>query len=132
MCARCCNLKRVRRAINITRGSVLCASVEEAASAIARGRGLMGREALAPGAGLLIGSGPLLPMLWIHTFFMRFPIDLVFLGRSGRIIRLMPAVKPWRLTAPVLGAHSVLELEAGAAQRAATRAGDEVRFEDIA
>jgi uncharacterized protein len=89
----------------------------------------MGREALAPGTGLLIGSGPLLPMLWIHTFFMRFPIDLVFLGRGDRIIRVVPAVKPWRLTAPVFGAHSVLELEAGAAQRTSTNPGDQVRFE---
>lgn len=122
----------MRRAINLTRGSVLCPWVEEAASALERGRGLIGREALAPGAGMLIGSGPLVPMLWIHTFFMRFPIDLVFLDRTGCIVRVISDLKPWRLTAPVYGACSVLELEAGAAQRTGSRPGDAVRFEDLA
>jgi len=122
----------MQRVVNLTRGSILCACVEEAATAFQRARGLMGREALAPGAGLLIGSGPLIPMMAIHTFFMRFPIDLVFLNRRGRIVRIMPSVRPWRLTAPVFGARSVLEIEAGAAQRASSRAGDQVRFEDVA
>ncbi len=121
----------MRRAINLTRGSVLCASVEEADGTMARGKGLMGRDALAPGAGLLIGAGPLLAMMWIHTFFMRFPLDLVFLSRSGRIVRILSNVKPWRVTAPVFGASCVLELEAGAAQRTSSRRGDEVRLEEI-
>jgi uncharacterized membrane protein (UPF0127 family) len=119
----------MQRAINLTRGSVLCSNVEEANSALARGRGLMGREALAPGAGLLIGAGPLISMMWIHTFFMRFPLDLVFLNRAGRIVRIMPNVKPWRIAPPVFGARCVLELEAGAAQRTSSSRGDEIRLE---
>jgi uncharacterized membrane protein (UPF0127 family) len=126
-----CSLGRMRRAINQTRGTVLCEQVEDATSAMARGRGLMGRAGLAPGAGMLIGSGPL-PLMWIHTFFMRFPIDLVFLDRGGKIARIMPNVKPWRLTAPVFGARSALELEAGAAARNSSHAGDEVSFEELA
>ncbi len=92
----------------------------------------MGRPALAPGTGMLIGSGPLVPMMWIHTFFMRFAIDLVFLDRAGHIVRIVSNVKPWRITAPVFGARSVLELEDGAAHRSSTRPGDEVRFEELA
>jgi uncharacterized protein len=126
-----CTIDAMRRAINHTRGSILCADVEEASGAMARGKGLMGRPALAPGAGMLIGAGPLIPMMWIHTFFMRFPIDLVFLDRAGRIVRIMPNVKPWRLTAPVFGAHSVLELEAGAAQRNSSRRGDQIQLEKV-
>ncbi len=122
----------MQRAINLTRGSILCASVEPALGTMERGRGLMGRAALEPGAGMLIGSGPLVPMMWIHTFFMRFAIDLVFLDRAGRIVRIVPNVKPWRITAPVFGARSVLELEAGTAHRTSTRPGDEVRFEELA
>ncbi len=91
----------------------------------------MGRAALAPGAGLLIGSGPLIRLMWIHTFFMRFALDLVFLDRGGRIVRILSAVKPWRLTAPVFGASFVLELAAGAAQRSCARVGDEIRFEEF-
>ena len=126
-----CSLKVMRRAINQTRGTVLCAQIEEAATAVARGRGLMGRAGLAPGEGMLIGSGPL-PLMWIHTFFMRFPIDLVFLDRADRIVRIAPNVKPWRLTAPLLGARAVLEIEAGAAARNSSLAGDQVSFEELA
>jgi uncharacterized membrane protein (UPF0127 family) len=102
----------------------------EALGSLERGKGLIGRKSLEPGAGLLIGAGPLIPLMWIHTFFMRFPLDLIFLNRAGRIVRIVPNVKPWRLTAPVFGARSVLELEPGATQRTSTRVGDEVRFEE--
>ena len=80
---------------------------------------------------MLIGSGPL-PMMWIHSFFMRFPIDVVFLDRAGKIIRIMPNVKPWRLTAPVFGARDALELEAGAAARHPNHPGDVISFEELA
>jgi uncharacterized protein len=120
------------RAINQTRGTVLCEQVEEATTAAARGRGLIGRTALVPRSGMLIGCGPLLALMWIHTFFMRFPIDLVFLDRGNQIIRIMPGVQPWRLTAPVFGAHRVLEIEAGAAARNASRPGDQVTFQELA
>jgi uncharacterized protein len=118
----------MQRAVNATRGTVLCANVEEAQGTLGRGRGLMGRAALGADAGMLIGAG-LVPMIWIHTFFMRFAIDLVFLDRSGRIVCLMPNVRPWRVTPPVFGARCVLELESGAAHRNGTTVGDEVRLE---
>ena len=91
----------------------------------------MGRPPLAAGAGMLIGSGPI-PMMWIHTFFMRFAIDLVFLDRTNRIVRIVPAVKPWRITAPVFGARACLEIGSGAAARNSTHVGDEIRFEELA
>ena len=121
----------MRRAINQTRATILCAQVEEAATAVARGKGLMGRPGLAAGEGMLIGSGPL-PLIWIHTFFMRFPIDLVFLDRANRIVRIVPGVKPWRITAPVFGARACLELEAGAAARNSSQLGDDVKFDELA
>jgi uncharacterized membrane protein (UPF0127 family) len=121
----------MRRAINQTRGTILCAQLEDAISVAARGKGLMGRPHLASGAGMLIGSGPI-PMMWIHTFFMRFTIDLVFLDRGNRIVRIIPVVKPWRMTAPVFGARACLEIEAGAAARNSTRVGDEIKFEELA
>jgi uncharacterized protein len=122
----------MKRAINLTRGGVLCAAVEEADGALARGRGLIGRGVLAAGAGMLIGSGPLIPVMWIHTFFMRFPIDIVFMDRDHRIVRIIANVPPWRLTAPVFGARAVLEIEAGTAARTSTRSGDQLRFEELA
>ncbi len=89
----------------------------------------MGRPGLAAGEGMLIGSGPI-PLIWIHTFFMRFPIDLVFLDRANRIIRIVPNVRPWRLTAPLFGARACLEIEAGAAAQSSSHAGDQIKFED--
>jgi len=115
------------QAVNLTKKTVLASALEVAGTGASRSRGLLGRAGLAPGEGMWI-----VPCESVHTFFMRFPIDLVFLNRRGRIVRIMPSVTPWRLTAPVFGARSVLEIEAGAAQRASSRAGDQVRFEDVA
>jgi uncharacterized membrane protein (UPF0127 family) len=121
----------MRRAINLTRGTVLCQCVEEAAGALARGKGLMGRSGLGDGCGMLIGGGPFIPVMWMHMFFMRFAIDIVFLDRADKIIRIKPGVKPWRLTAPVFGARQALEIATGAAARSFSQPGDQVGFEDL-
>ncbi len=65
----------------------------------------------------------------MHMFFMRFAIDIVFLDRAGRVIRINRELRPWRISSLVLGARWALELEAGAAARAATRIGDLIAFE---
>jgi uncharacterized membrane protein (UPF0127 family) len=91
----------------------------------------MGREALGPGAGMLIGAGPLIPVIWIHTFFMRFALDLVFLDSANQITRIISNVKPWRVAPPVFGARFVLELEAGAAALSRSNPGDMVRLESV-
>ncbi len=72
--------------------------------------GLMGEKSLAPGTGLLIA-----PCNSIHTFFMRFDIDVVFMDRGGKVVAVKRNIKPWRMTLPVFGAHSVLEMPAGSA-----------------
>lgn len=92
-------------------GRVVCERPEVASSLVTRVRGLLGRKGLEPGQGLLImrtGS--------IHTFFMRFPIDAVFLGRDLSVRKVVPAIAPFRM-AWSLGAKSVLELAAGEAER---------------
>jgi uncharacterized membrane protein (UPF0127 family) len=61
----------------------------------------------------------------VHTFFMRFPIDILFVTRSGEIIKVCPAVKAWRMAA-CLRAYAVVELAAGGAALAGLRAGDRV------
>ena len=57
---------------------------------------------------------------------MRFAIDAVFLDRSGRVVRVAPRLPPWRPAVAARGANAVLELPAGAAERTATQAGDEL------
>ena len=91
----------------------------------AQSRGLLGRDGLAPGAGMLFESG-LLPLMWMHMFFMRFAIDIVFLDKSNRVLRINHSLKPWRVSSMVFGARRALELEAGAAARSGTIEGDQL------
>ena len=70
--------------------------------------GLLGRQALARDHGLLIS-----PCNQVHTCFMRFPIDVVFLDKTDRVLRVCAGLTPWRLSPLVFRARSVLELAAG-------------------
>jgi uncharacterized protein len=98
-------------------GEVVCDRCLVADSMFVRMRGLLGRRGLASGEGLLLRPAPS-----IHTFFMRFPIDVVFLARDGEVVKVVSAVKPWR-TAAARGARSALELAAGEAERRGIRVG---------
>ena len=62
--------------------------------------------------------------------FMRFPIDVVFLDRAGRVVRAVPDLRPWVLAVAARGAKEVVELRAGTIARSGTQAGDECVFED--
>jgi uncharacterized membrane protein (UPF0127 family) len=117
------------RALNRTRGTVLCEALENATSFAKQSRGLLGRDGLAPGAGMLFRGRGAIPMMWMHMFFMRFAIDIVFLDKSNRVIRINHNLKPWRVSSVVFGARKALELEAGAAARSGTVKGDTLRFE---
>jgi uncharacterized protein len=92
-------------------GRVVCESCTLADRPLSRLRGLMGRRGLASGHGLLLRPAPS-----IHTCFMRFPIDAVFLDRDGRVVSVRPRLRAWRF-AGERGARSVLELPAGEADR---------------
>ncbi|HVN28293.1 MAG TPA: DUF192 domain-containing protein [Candidatus Binataceae bacterium] len=117
------------RALNRTRGTVLCERLEVAETMTAKGRGLLGRDGLAPGSGMLFERGGFLPMMWMHMFFMRFAIDIVFLDKSNRVRRINHSLRPWRVSSMVVGAHRALELEAGAAARSGTMEGDQLELE---
>jgi uncharacterized membrane protein (UPF0127 family) len=106
---------RARRAT----GEVVADRVEVATSLWARGRGLLARARLEPGAGLLID-----PCNSIHTFFMRFAIDAVFLDRENRVVRILHNLRPWRLSWVFFRARRVLELPAGAARAAGLEPGE--------
>ena len=92
-------------------GRVVCERCLVADNALTRMRGLLGRTGLEPGEGLLIR-----PAGSIHTFFMRFPIDVVFVSRAGEVLKVAREVPPWR-TAAARGAKVVIELGAGEADR---------------
>jgi uncharacterized membrane protein (UPF0127 family) len=78
-------------------------------------------------ASLPIGDGLLLAPAWsIHTWFMRFPIDVVFLDRKHRVLRVFPALGPWRFASGTRKAHTVLEFGAGTLARTPLAPGDVV------
>jgi hypothetical protein len=108
--------------INVTRKTKLASNAEVAGSGARRTKGLLGRKGLAPGEGMWI-----VPCEAVHTFFMRFAIDLVYLDRKNRIKKVASGVRPWRLSA-CLSAHSVLELPSGTIQNSKSRPGDFVEF----
>ncbi|GAC1340231.1 MAG: DUF192 domain-containing protein [Myxococcales bacterium] len=104
---------------NRTRGAVLATRVDEARTVLARLRGLLGRRALAEGEALLLA-----PCSSVHTFFMGFPIDVLFLDREGRAVGAIGSLKPWRATRIYGAAACAVELPAGALARSRTREGD--------
>jgi uncharacterized membrane protein (UPF0127 family) len=113
---------RYLRVINLTRGSELASALEVADSAAKRNTGLLGRDRLATGEGIWIR-----PCEAVHTFWMRFPIDLVYLDRKRRIRKLVSALPAWRLSG-CLRAHSVLELPSGTIRATQTQLGDTLEF----
>jgi len=104
--------------LNRTRGTVLASRLEAAHTGPSRRKGLLGRQSLPAGEGLWIA-----PCESVHTFFMKFPIDLVYLDRKQQVKMVRDSVGPWRLSA-CLTARSVLELPAGTIRATQTEQGD--------
>ncbi len=98
-----------------------CVVVERclvAARPLRRMRGLLGRRSLPGDEGILLE-----PAASIHTFFMRFPIDVVFLDRERVVLGIARELRPWRAAARS-GAHAALELASGECARRGIRIGD--------
>jgi hypothetical protein len=110
---------------NQTRQTVLADRAEKADTSAKRRVGLLHHKSLAPGEGLWI-----VPCESVHTFFMKFPIDLVYLDKRLKVRKVRHAVPAWRLSA-CLTAHSVLELPAGLAVETGTVVGDEFSIEKL-
>ena len=89
----------------------MCERCVLADTALVRMKGLLGRASLPSGRGILLR-----PASSVHTAFMRFPIDVVFLDRDNRVVKIAPEIAPWKVSAG-RGAKSVLELPAGEAAR---------------
>lgn len=107
---------------NLTRDTELASCLEVADTPSTRNKGLLGRTGLPAGGGLWI-----VPCGSVHTFFMKFPIDLVYIDRHKRVKKVRRSVGPWRVSA-CLFAHSILELPAGTIQNSQTRPGDQLQF----
>jgi uncharacterized membrane protein (UPF0127 family) len=110
---------------NQTRDAVLGRAVDVADTSAKRRTGLLKHHKLQPGEGLWI-----VPCESVHTFFMKFPIDLVYLDKKRKVRKVRKAVPAWRLSA-CLSAHSILELPAGIVEATGTQAGDVIEIEKL-
>jgi len=106
-------------AINSTRGKILADTLDIADTFVKSLLGLMGKSSLKEGQALWIN-----PCQSIHTFWMRFPIDVMFLDKEGLVVHLIACMKPFRVSKHVLKARSVLELPACTISDSSTQLGD--------
>jgi uncharacterized membrane protein (UPF0127 family) len=107
------------KVINLNKGSLLADKALVAKTLIQRLTGLLGRESLEQGEALIIK-----PCSSIHTFFMKFPIDVLFMNNNLRVIRAIEHMPPFRLSPIVFKANFVIELPAGVIGRSSTGKGD--------
>ncbi|HZU75945.1 MAG TPA: DUF192 domain-containing protein [Dehalococcoidia bacterium] len=108
---------------NRTRGTELGQRVRVADNPWTRFIGLLGRGTLQQGDGLHIT-----PCSSVHMFFMRIPLDIVYLDKENRVVKTVRDLRPWRISAG-RGAKSVLELPVGTIDASGTRVGDELALE---
>jgi hypothetical protein len=106
--------------VNLTRGEVVCERTAIADRARIRMRGLLGRTSLPEGEGMLLQPAPS-----IHTAFMKFPIDVVFLDGTLRVLKIVERMPAWR-AASKRHAWAVLELAAGEVERRTIEIGDQL------
>ncbi|MGE0885038.1 MAG: DUF192 domain-containing protein [Blastocatellales bacterium] len=104
-------------------GQLLAEKVVLANTFFTRLRGLIGRRRLAPAEALWLR-----PCNGVHTWWMHYAIDVIFLDRELRIVKLVENMRPFRLTAPHRAARSVLEMPANSISRAQLKVGDQLEM----
>lgn len=109
---------------NLTRAVSLGDQIDRADTSSARRTGLLKHDGLGEGEGLWI-----VPCEAVHTFFMKFAIDVLYLDRKRRVKKTVRRLAPWRFSGH-LPAHSVLELPAGLIELTGTCKGDELEFQE--
>ena len=112
--------------VNTRTAEVLARTVELADSHGTRRRGLLGRDHLDPSTALVLS-----PCWAIHTWFMRFPLDVIFLDAHDAVVRIVTDLPPWRI-AVCRSARTTVELPAGALRGVDVTAGDRLEFARVA
>jgi uncharacterized membrane protein (UPF0127 family) len=110
---------------NLDTGAVVADKVAVADTRATRAVGLLKRSGLDPGEGLWI-----VPSRGVHTFWMRFSIDVVALDDRGVVIDQVSELKPWRIRLPRRGTAGVLELPSGTLAASGTALGHRIEFEN--
>lgn len=117
---------KVKKAVNITKNTVVAEHVKIADSYFPRFIGLMGKPGLPEGHGLWI-----VPCADIHSFFMRFEFDAVFVDKEGKVLHVEKRMKPNRISKFVKGGRAVLELDGGVIDQSGTEIGDIIELQEI-
>ena len=115
------------RITNRTRNTLVGSRVVEAATWWSRLRGFLGRPEPKGGEGIL-----LVRCAAVHTWWMSFGLDLLFLDERGKVLELIRSFPPWKRTRRVSGARYVLEVPVGTIDRSGTQVGDELAWQDPA
>jgi hypothetical protein len=108
------------RLVNERTGGVVADHVVGAFDSQARRTGLLAHESMPVGTAMIIA-----PTNAIHTFFMKFAIDVLFVAKDGLVVKARGAVLPWRMSA-AWRAHAVIELASGTLERSSVLPGDRV------
>lgn len=114
------------RVVNLTRGNLIATRAELAAGFWRRLRGWMGKARAYPGEALVIH-----PCRAVHTCWMFFPIDILFISQSGIIVYIIEGLPPFRFTRVVRDACLVIELPAGTVRECGVEVGDTVGMEGL-
>lgn len=109
---------------NVTRGKLLASDAQPARGFVRRLVGLLGRSSLPPGEALVLD-----PCSSVHTGFMRFSIDVVYVDRDGRVVKAVSNLKPFRVSGVLRGRCSVIELASGTIANTATSPGDQLSLD---
>jgi uncharacterized protein len=116
--------KKQFRVINKTKNATLAEASRKTQTPVGRALGLMGRKGLPDGAGLIIE-----PCNSVVSFFMRFPIDVLFVNADGKVLHIKENMVPWRTSKIVRGSKLVIELPAGRVRNTQTQVADFIAIE---
>ncbi len=111
--------------VNVTQSTTLASYATVADSFWSRGKGLIGRRRALEDYGLVIR-----PCNAIHTCFLSYPIDVLYLDQQSRVLRIFPSLRPWRIGPIVWRSKTVIELPAGTAAQTGTMIGDIIEYRD--
>lgn len=111
------------RVINISKGSILAEKAAIANTFISRAIGLLNRKELNKGEALILS-----PSNSIHSLFMRFTIDAIFVDKKGKVVGILPSFKPFRLSPIYFRSNSTIELPENTIQLTKTQPGDTIQI----
>jgi uncharacterized membrane protein (UPF0127 family) len=113
----------IMKIFNVTKNKWIAENAALAEKLVSRMIGLLGRKSLPNGCALIIR-----PCKGVHTCFMRFPIDCLFINQEHVVLHVIGSLQPWRISPMVRGSWCVIELPAGAAIATGTETGDQLEI----